>query len=309
MTEGLAVNTHPHVSIILLNWNQPEFTLACLESLDHVEYPSFDVIVVDNGSVDNSVPLIRQRFPGVTLLENPENLGFAGGNNVGIQHALERGADYLLLLNNDTEVAPNMLRALVDVGEAEPGVGALGPKIYYYDHSNVIWSAGGAIDRFGEPSHLLENTVDEGLPDRVQDVDYVTGCAFMVKRRVVEAVGALDPRFFIYFEETEWCARIRRAGFRITYVPQARMWHKISMEARTTSRRYLYLMTRNRLLYLRLSNAGLVTIAGAAADLLRTALSWSLKPQHRAMRQYSTALVRGIADFAVGRFGAPPARP
>jgi hypothetical protein len=303
------VDKHPHVSIILLNWNQPHFTLACLDSLQLVEYPAFDVIVVDNGSVDNSVALIKERFPEIKLIENKQNLGFAGGNNVGILHAMANGADYVLLLNNDTEVAPNMLRVLVDVGESDPTIGALGPKIYYYDHANVIWSAGGAVDCFGEPSHLLENHVDEGLPDHVKDVDYMTGCALMLKRHVIEAVGTLDERFFIYFEETEWCARIHRGGFRIVYVPQARMWHKISMQARTASRRYLYLMTRNRLLYLRLSGASRLTIARATIDLFRTVMSWTLRPQNKAMRPYSTALLRGIAHFAIGRFGAPPAQP
>jgi GT2 family glycosyltransferase len=299
----------PHVSIILLNWNQPEFTLACLKSLERVDYPSFDVIVIDNGSVDGSPAQIRAAFPHIELIENGRNMGFAGGNNVGVRRALDNGADYLLLLNNDTEVAADLLSKLVAVGESDPRIGAVGPKIYYFDHANVIWSGGGAVDGRGQPRHLRENEVDSGFDEQVEDVDYVTGCAFMVKRAVVERVGVLDERFFIYFEETEWCSRIKRAGFRIVYVPQAQMWHKISMVQRTTSRRYLYLMTRNRLLYLRLSGAGLQNIALATIDLLRTVASWTLKPEHREMRPYSTALVRGMWHFAVGRYGAPPALP
>jgi GT2 family glycosyltransferase len=298
----------PHVSVILLNWNQPEFTLDCLDSLQTIDYPAFDVIVVDNGSVDGSPARIRAAYPELTLIENSRNLGFAAGNNVGIAHALANGADYVLLLNNDTEVAPNLLRALVDVAECDSRIGAVGPKIYYYDHADVIWSAGGAVNRFGEPRHLQENQLDVESLASPQDVDYVTGCALMVRRQVIEELGPLDARFFIYFEETEWCARMRRAGFRIVYVPHARMWHKISMTARTTSRRYLYLMTRNRLLYLRLSRASPLAICGATFDLLRTAGSWMLKPRNRAMRPYSTALLRGVFDFAMGRFGAPPAR-
>jgi len=299
----------PHVSVILLNWNQPEFTLDCLKSLQGVDYPAHDVIVVDNGSVDGSPARIRAAFPDITLIENRENLGFAAGNNVGIEYALRHGADYVLLLNNDTEVAPNLLTSLVEAAESDSRIGAVGPKIYYYDHADVIWSAGGAVNRFGEPSHLHENEVDTDEADAPRYVDYVTGCALMVRREVIEALGPLDARFFIYFEETEWCARMRRAGFRIVYVPQARMWHKISMTARTTSRRYLYLMTRNRLLYLRLTGADPLALCGAAIDLLRTALSWSLKPRHRGMRPYSTALLHGMLDFAIGRFGAPPAQP
>jgi GT2 family glycosyltransferase len=299
----------PRVSIILLNWNQPDFTLACLKSLEQVDYPSFDVIVVDNGSVDGSPAQIRNAYPNVELIENGSNLGFAGGNNVGVRRALDKGADYLLLLNNDTEVAADLLRKLVDVGESDPRIGAVGPKIYYFDPANVIWSGGGAVDGRGQPRHLRENEVDTELDEPLDDVDYVTGCAFMVKRAVVERVGVLDERFFIYFEETEWCSRIKRAGFRIVYVPQARMWHKISMVQRTTSRRYLYLMTRNRLLYLRLSGAGVRAIGLATIDILRTVASWTLKPQHRDMRPFSTALMRGMWHFAVGRYGAPPALP
>ena len=299
----------PRVAVILLNWNQPEFTLACLQSLKRVDYPAYDVVVVDNGSVDGSPAVIREAFPAITLIENSRNLGFAAGNNVGIRYALDHGADYVLLLNNDTEVSPDLLRRLVAVGEADPQIGALGPKIYYYDHAKVIWSAGGAVDRLGRAHHLGENQVDgwesgdgEG---GVQDVAYVTGCAILVKRHVVERLGPLDERFFIYFEETEWCSRIHRAGFRVVYVPQARLWHKIKMEARHASRRYLYLMTRNRLLYLRCTSASRWTLLLAILDILRTASSWTLRSAHQQMRPYRGALLRGIADFLRGQFGEP----
>ena len=298
-----------HVGIVILNWNQPGDTIACLESLQRLDYPSYEVVVVDNGSEDSSPELIRRRFPRITVIENGSNLGFAAGNNVGISHLMRGNAAYVLLLNNDTEVAPDFLSVLVEEGENRPEVGVLGPKIYYYDPSNVIWSAGGRVDRYGRARHLLVDEVDDGAPQPVVDVDYVTGCAILVKRQVIERVGVLNERFFIYFEETEWCARARRAGFRVLYVPRSHVWHKIEQTARNQSRRYLYLMARNRLLYLKCSGASPWIILVASLDLLRTAASWALRPKHRDKRVFSGALTRGVRDFAMGRFGAPPARP
>jgi GT2 family glycosyltransferase len=297
--------TLPRLAVILLNWNQPEFTLACLKSLEKLDYPAYDVVVLDNGSHDGSVAAIRNEYPHLTLIENGSNLGFAAGCNVGIWHALDHGADYVLLLNTDTEVAPDLLQRLVEAGESDPLIGALGAKIYYYDHHNVIWSAGGTVDKYGRARHLCESQVDDGAECDIRDVDYVTGCAILVKRNVIKTVGAMDERFFTYFEETEWCARIRKAGFRVVYVPQARLWHKIQMAARASSRRYWYMMTRNRLLYLHCTGASLVTIFGAIGDILRTTTTWTLLPIHKPLRPYRGALLRGVVDFMLGRFGAP----
>lgn len=298
----------PHVCVVILSWNRPDHILACLASLRKQDYPSFEVVVVDNGSVDGSPALIRQRFPEVTLVENGRNLGFAGGSNVGITLALARGADYVLLLNDDTEVPPDLLRALVEVGESDPDIGILGPKIYY-GNSRVIWSAGGLVDGRGWAQHLRVGESDDGLPEPVREVDYVTGCAVLVKRKVIERVGVLDERFFAYFEETEWCARARRVGFRVVYVPQACMWHKVAPMQHSCSRDYLYLMARNRLLYLKCSGARPWITLLAAAEVLRTAASWALRPRHGDRRACSSALVAGVLDFVLGRFGAPPARP
>jgi len=296
------------VGIVVLNWNRPDHTIACLTSLRELDYPSCEVVVIDNGSADGSPTAVRRLFPGVAVVENGCNLGFAAGSNVGIAYLVRRGVDYVLLLNDDAEVATDLLGVLVDVAEADPSIGILGPTIYYYDPANVIWSAGGSIDARGRARHLrLGELGDAGLKP-VQDVDYVTGCVLLVRREVVERVGALDERFFAYYEEAEWCARARRAGYRVVYVPRARAWHKIDPAARNHSRSYLYLTARNRLLYLRCAGAGLATIALASLDLLRTACSWSLRPKHQTMRPLASALVRGVADFAAGRFGPPPPR-
>ncbi|MGQ9675070.1 MAG: glycosyltransferase family 2 protein [Chloroflexota bacterium] len=297
---------NPHVGIVILNWRRPECTLACLESLQHLDYPCFEVVVVDNGSGDGSTETIRQRFPRVTVIENGRNLGFATGCNIGITQLLGCNVDYVLLLNDDTEADTCSLRHLVEVAESDPAIGIVGPKICYYGRPETIWSAGGTIDQFGEARHRRVDQTDECDADEVQDVDYVTGCALLIKRKAIETIGLLDDRFFAYFEEAEWCARARRRGFRVVYAPRACVWHKIEAAERTDSWGYIYLMTRNRLLYLKCIGAKPWTTALAIVDLLRTALSWSLKPRHRHMRPYSSALTRGIRDFVTRRFGPPP---
>ncbi len=299
----------PRVGIVVLNWKRPADTIACVESLVRLSYPSYEIIVVDNGTDHHARAAIRRRFPSLTVVENGRNLGFAGGSNVGIAHLLARGVDYVLLLNDDTEVAEDLLRVLVDVGEAASEIGILGPSIYYFDRPNVLWSAGGAVDPVGEPRHLGLDRVDDGAGRAALDVDYVTGCAILVKRAVVERIGMLDERFFAYFEETEWCARARRAGFRVVHVPRGRVWHKIEAAERGGSRHYLYLMARNRLLYLRCIGARWPVVGRALVDLVRTAMSWTLRPRHRQERPYAGAIVRGVCDFMLGRFGAPPAWP
>ena len=295
----------PRVGIVILNWNQPTDTLACLESLRRLEYPSFEVVIVDNGSSDGSPERIAEQFPQHLLIRNQSNLGFAAGNNVGIRDLVRRGVDYVLLLNNDTEVSPDMLRLLVDTAESDPRIGVVGPKIYYYDQAKTIWSAGGAVNRLGHSWHLRADELDDGSPEKLLDVGYVTGCAILVKSSVIQAIGVLDERFFIYFEETEWCSRARNAGFRVVYEPRAHMWHKITQTARNTSRKYLYLMTRNRLLYVQCSGAGKFATIQALLDVARTTASWWLRPRHRESRPYCTALLLGTRDFLAGRFGPP----
>lgn len=219
----------PYVYIIVLNWNGLPDTLACLRSLSNIRYENYRVCVVDNASTDASVATIRSEFPQVEIIENERNLRFAEGNNVGIRHALAQGAVYVLLLNNDTTVDPGLLQALVPAAEAETEVGMVGPKIYYFDQPDLIWSAGGEISFWkGKIHHRGLRQKDSEKFDRVAEVDYLTACALLVKRAVIERVGLLDPEYYIYVEDADWCERARRAGFKLLYVPGARVWHKVS---------------------------------------------------------------------------------
>ncbi len=296
----------PQVAIIVLNWNGRDDSLACLNSVTRLDYPAYRVIVVDNGSVDESVPLIREQFPAATVIENEENLGYVGGNNVGLTQAVRMGADYALLLNNDTQVAPDMLSLLVKAASSDPAVGIVGPLIYYFDRPDVIWSAGGVIDwDHGYTRMIGLDQEDRGqLGNAPRPVDFVTGCALLIKVPLIEQIGPLDPRFFAYYEETEWCVRAARAGYKILLVPQAKMWHKISPVAREMSPQVHYYMTRNRLLFLKLSQAGLAPWFNTLVlDYGRTLLSWSFKPKWRYKASQRQVMLKAILDYWRGRFG------
>lgn len=296
----------PQVAIIVLNWNGLNDTLECLESLSHLDYPFYEVIVVDNDSTDGSVPAIRARCPDVVIIETGENLGYTGGNNVGIRYALECGADYVLLLNNDTVVEPAFLRLLVDAAEAEPAVGIAGPTIYYHERPDVIWSAGGAIDwQRGSTRMVGLDEQDGGQFGQVpRTVDFVTGCAMLVGRAVLEQAGLLDERFFAYYEETEWCVRATRAGFQIVHVPPAHIWHKISPAAQADSPLVHYYMTRNRLLFMKATGAGLrAWLHTLFAEYLRTLMSWSLRPKWRGKRAQRDIMVTALRDYFSKRLG------
>jgi hypothetical protein len=295
----------PRVMILILNWNGLDDTLASLASLAELDYPDCEVVVVDNGSTDGSVTAIQKRFPEITVIENEENLGFAGGNNVGLRYAMEQGVDYALLLNNDTEVAPDFLRRLVDVAEADPAFGIAGPTIYYYDQPDVVWSAGGAIDwRRGETRMigLNERDTDQFGPGP-RPVDFVTGCALLAKRAVIEQAGLLDERFFAYYEEAEWCVRVRQAGFKIIHVPQARVWHKIPLDARDSSPVVHYYMVRNQLLFLRATGAPWQAWLRVLVGHLRTLVSWSVRRRWQHKRFHRSTTLRALLDAGLGRWG------
>ncbi len=294
----------PKAAIVILNWNGKEDTIECLESVTKVDYPLFEIVVVDNGSTDGSTQAIRGLFPDVTLIVNEENLGYAGGNNIGIRYALAEGFDYVCLLNNDTIVDPNFLGFLVDAAEADPKVGMVGPTICYFDKPNTIWSAGGRIDwSRGLPSLRGLDEVDKGQYREVAKVDYVTGCAMLVKLAMAENIGLLDSRFFTYFEEVEWCVRATRSGFKILHVPAAKVWHKISVDAQLVSPRVAYYMARNHLLFLKASRAGIRTWTHVITRYVCTLTSYTLRPKHQAQRAKRDAMAKGVMDFWRGRWG------
>jgi len=293
------------VLVIVLCYNGIELTLCCLESLRWQTYGAVDVLVVDNSSTDNTPQIVRERFPEVTLVETGANLGFAAGNNVGLRYACAKGYDYVLLLNNDTEVAQDLVAELVAACEADARIGVAGPRIYYHDRPTTIWSAGGTIDwSQGTTAMVGLNHPDGPSFDHPAHVDFVTGCALFVRRDVLEQVGLIDERFGMYFEEVEWCVRIGRAGWRIMYIPEGKLWHKIQPAEQSLSLRVLYYMTRNRLLFLRLTRApASAWLHASILQDLRTWCSWGVRPRWRDRGPQRAALLLAWRDFLHNRFG------
>ena len=217
----------PKVYIILLNWNSGEITKECINSLLRIDYFNYEIIVVDNGSTDGSLQALKCLFPDVIFIENDKNLGFTGGNNVGMQFALGHEADYVLILNNDTIVERNFLKELIRAAESDPDVGVTTCKIYSYDEPDKLWAAGGGVNKFWLKSYPYgAGEFDKGQYDIPCKVEFVSGCCMLVKRRVIETVGMFDERFFAYSEDLDWCIRIIQSGFRMKYVPTSRIWHR-----------------------------------------------------------------------------------
>lgn len=217
----------PKVTIIVLNWNSYEVTRDCFLSLRKLDYPNREIVLVDNGSIDSSGERLAKEFPEVRLIRNEENLGFTGGNNVAIRDALARHTDYLLLLNNDTVVAPNFLGELVRVAENQPQIGLLNPKILYHEPSDRIWYAGGLYKPgWSFAKHLGVRTRDVGRHDEMREVSFTTGCALLLKAEAARHVGLLDEMFFFGLEDLDWCVRARDAGYKAYYVPSAVVWHR-----------------------------------------------------------------------------------
>jgi GT2 family glycosyltransferase len=239
------------VSIIILNWNRRDDTLECLRSVQRIDYPDFETIVVDNGSSDGSVAAMRTAFPQVRVLETKENLGYAGGNNVGIRDALERGTDYILLLNNDTIVDPALLRQFVDAAAAFPDGGMFTGKIYFYAEPNRIWFGGSKW--YPERSKFLHvgygEIDDESRHNSICETDYASGCALFVRAEVIHEIGYLDELFFLVYEEVDWCYRAKRAGHRSIFVPRAKIWHKVSASLGKRSPLIFYFYVRNSFLW------------------------------------------------------------
>jgi len=263
------------------------------------------VLVVDNGSSDGSGHKLQAEFPAITFFMAGENLGFSGGNNIGIEDALQRGTDYVLLLNNDTVVDPQFLTNLVDAGEGDPHIGLLAPKILYDSEPQRIWYAGGYFQQItGICRHFgLDEIDNEQRFAKIRDTQFITGCAMLIKASVLRTIGFLDARLFVYWEDTDFCMRASNAGFRSVFVPNARIWHKISRTCGTDSPFTLYLTTRNHLIWV----AKYIPFPYKPAALALT-LGRKISKACRltfSNRKSSTAVWRGIRAFFMREYGPP----
>jgi GT2 family glycosyltransferase len=207
-----------------------ELLASTLDSLLAMDAPGMTLAVVDNGSTDGGRELVRERYPSVVLIENGENLGVAEGYNAGIRAGLARGADWVLLLNNDIAADPGMLSALLAAAKDDPAAGILGPKTYFHDAPRTLWYAGGKVNLFtGIIAHRGIRETDRGQYDAIGETGYVNGCAMLIRRSVIDRIGLLDPAFHpAYAEDADYSMRARRAGFKLLYVPTAMLWHRVS---------------------------------------------------------------------------------
>lgn len=214
---------------MVLNYNGRDLTLETVGSLLEMRYPDWELVVIDNGSTDGSFEAVEAAYPELTQVRVEENRGPAEGMNSGLRHALHENFDYFLLLNNDIEVDPDMLAEMVEVAESDPTIGCVGPKAYYYWDRQRIWSAGGIL-RFRESvtRERGEGEIDRGQFDRDEEVDYVNGCAMLIKRAALEETGLWDPTYFLGVEDADWCARMKRRGYRCFYAHRAKLWHMVS---------------------------------------------------------------------------------
>jgi len=297
------------VTAIVPSWNRREPLLACVASLLRSDYSDLDVVVVDNASQDGSPAALRAAFPAVTVIENAENRGFTGAVNRGLEAAREAASRYAFLLNDDATVAADCVRHLVAAAEAYDGA-IVGPCVYLAARPDVFWSAGGrAMPRQGRTMMVGSRERDRGqYGPEVREVDFVAGCALLARLDVVASVGGLDDRFFAYFEDVEWGARVRRAGHRVLVQPAARAWHDVDLDTQAVSPANVYYMRRNRLLWLHLVGASWVLRARViVCDDLRTVLAWSLRPRWRRRRPLRRVVLRALLDYYRGQFGAAAA--
>jgi GT2 family glycosyltransferase len=239
----------PSVFVVVLNWNLKDETIDCVTSVLAGNYVRQRIVIVDNGSEDGSVSAFERQFgESVALILNRENLGFAGGMNSGIRYALDHSADWVLLLNNDTVVAPDMLEALLSAA-SQPELGILTPAIFYYDQPGLVWRLG---DRRSPWLPMpLKISASEAKSQAILPVDYVTGCAMLVKRQVLETVGLLDEQFFMYYEDADFCRRGIEAGFKVACVPWAKVWHRVSLSANKVLSATSYRSAKSRVMFYR----------------------------------------------------------
>jgi len=303
------------VFIILLNWNNWHETRECLGSLEKVDYPDFEIIIVDNGSSGEEKHKIKNFHTTYYILHttyNDSNLGFAGGNNVGIKYALEHGADYVLLLNNDAIVAPDFLAELVKIGDSDKSFGILGSRIYRYGTKKIVFD-GGKVNKWltrGEhiaKSEILNPKFETNSKFKIQNskfyADYITGAAMLVKRDVIEKIGLMREEYFLYYEDVDWCIRARKAGYKCVLAPASHVWHKVSATNKEGSPSYIYYHTRNALMLAKFNGNIIQKIAAYFIG------AWILSKQglklllFRNKKVWSFAMSRGVFDFYRGKYG------
>ena len=298
----------PKVSIIIVNYNGIDDTLECLNSLKSLSYPNCEVIIVDNASRDASSALnkIYNDFPNVKIISLGQNLGFAGGNNVGIDYALkQQKAECILLLNNDTVVAPDFLKKMIEAGELDEKMGIVGAKIYYHSDRKRIWCNGGHFSWTDGGKHEEYNRLDANPNDaKIKPTKFITGCVMLIKAETILNIGLMDESFFMYYEDIDWSLRAKKAGYNIAVATSAHIWHKVSRSAAE--------MGEPKRHYYHIRNALLLAKKHASPFIFKMLILWSryyyFKQTIKSVllpskKEISEMIMLGIKDFQQKRFG------
>ena len=298
----MAFTPDPSVAIILVNWNGFDFTAACLESLRKVEFPDFKIILVDNASENSEGKKLLSTFPEIILIENKENLGFAGGNNVGIVKALEDGYSHIMLLNNDTEVEPDFLGEMMRKFQSGGNLGVVQPLITFLNDKDKIWSAGGKWNSLLGRAITLgdRKQLDEYLPEDVP-LDWATGCCMLISREALLAAGLLNESYFAYFEDVDWSLRFRQKGFEIALAAKALVYHEAGASSKKKhaegilSPRVFYFHVRNQFYLIRGSQKGISFLFSVGYHCIRFSL-WMAYFCLRGRFQKLKSVAKGLRD-------------
>jgi GT2 family glycosyltransferase len=317
--------------VVILNWNGKDDTLECLLSVYQSAYPNFDVVVVDNNSSDDSVEAIKERFPQVVVCQTGSNLGYAGGNNFGIKWALDQSCDYVFVLNNDTTISPSCISELVEA-DIISNSGVLGPTNFYFSEPSKIWTIGARRCGLPDPGYTImgEGDKSDDWP-HLLSLDAIVGSAILIRRDVVEKVGVFDEKFFLCWEEFDFCARSIEAGFRCMYVPRAAIFHKVgSSLGESFSPLRTYFNERNKLLWTK-KHGSKAEISTVSRESIKSALrilfppltlptgdlpvhkrviwaahSWLKTVSSRLAIEKNKATLLAVRDYHLGRFGDCP---
>ncbi|KIX15296.1 glycosyltransferase family 2 protein [Dethiosulfatarculus sandiegensis] len=230
----------PMVHIIILNWNQWQLTAECLNSLKKLNYSNFKILLVDNGSTDDSCLELQNRFPEQEILKSNKNLGFGGGCNLGMQKALKEGADFIWLLNNDATADTNALKAMVNLAREKPGLGAIGSQVLdaKQPHAVQAWGGGRISLIWGRSWHIKDRTADTKL-------DYLIGASLLLKAEALRKVGLFDPGFFLYWEDADLCQRLKKAGWGLAVAEDSRIFHRGNASMQGQGRKWALFFTQS----------------------------------------------------------------
>lgn len=246
------MSNKPKVFIVILNFNSYEDTIQCVNSLKKVQYDNFEVVIVDNASKDNSYERLISEIPDYSIIRSEKNLGYANGNNIGIKYALDNGADYVCILNNDVEVEQNFLSKLVEVMESDRSIGMTGPCICEFGKRDIIQAMGATVSLYtGVTSGINKGKYYSKVEKENLQVNCLYGTCFVIRREVFEKISLIPEDYFLFFEETEFCVKAKNSGFKLVCVYDSVVYHKGSSTIKKFQGLYYFFINRNRVIFIR----------------------------------------------------------